>query len=87
MNNTEYNIEDGIVQKSDKSERFINKKCSRILLKAASAFVVGAVFIGYFIAVSRNSNLKGNFPEFDVSNVTDSSITGKFLGQNVLWSI
>ena len=78
MNKTEYNIEDGIVKESNKNEQFINEKCSRTLLKATFAFVVGAVFIGYFIAVSRNSNLKGNYLEFHVGNVTDSSIPGKF---------
>ena len=76
-------ILDGIEEEPTENERLIYKKCTHILLKAISVFLVGAVFIGYFIAVSRDSNLQGNFPEFDVGNVTDSSITGKFLGQYV----
>ena len=73
-------ILDGIEEEPTENEQFIYDKFTHILLKAISVFLVGAVFIGYFIAVSRDSNLQGNFPEFDVGDVTDSSTTGKFLG-------
>ena len=57
--------------------QLINDKCSRILLKAISVLFIGTVFISYFFVVSGHSNLKGNFPELDIGNVTNSSIIGK----------
>ena len=62
-----------------KNGPLVNKKFSRILLQAFFIFFIGAISIGYCIAVSRRSSLIGNFQEFNVGNITDSSIIGKFL--------
>ena len=40
--------------------------------------MVVTVAIGYFTAISRNSNLIENFDEFDIAYVNDSLMIGKF---------
>ena len=66
-------------EECQKNGLLINEKFFRILVQAFFIFFVGAISIGYCIAVSRRSSLIGNFQEFNVGNITDSSIIGKFL--------
>ena len=72
-------IETGTKPKSNKTVLSTNKKCSILMIKVALASFVVAVFIAYFMAISRNSNLIGNFQEFDVAIVTNSPLMGNFL--------
>ena len=80
---TEYDIEGGTKPRSNKKERSINQKCSEFMLKATLTCIVMAVFIAYFVAISRSSNLIGNFQEFDVANVTNSPLLGSFFCVNM----
>ena len=75
---TEYDIEGGTKPRSNKKERSINQKCSEFILKVFLTSIVMAVFIAYFVAISRSSNPIGNFQEFDVANVTNSPLLGSF---------
>ena len=77
---TEYDIEGGTKPRSNKKERSINQKCSEFILKVTLTCIVMSVFIAYFVAISRSSNLIGNFQEFDVANVTNSPLLGSFFG-------
>ena len=75
---TEYDIEGGTKPQSNKKERSINQKCSEFILKVTLTCIVMFVFMAYFMAISRSSNLIGNFQEFDVANVTNSPLLGSF---------
>ena len=79
---TEYDIEGGTKPRSNKKERSINQKCSEFMLKVTLTCIVMAVFIAYFVAISRSSNLIGNFQEFDVAIVTNSPLFGKVFSFN-----
>ena len=60
----------------NKNDLLINRKLSKFILKAIFIFLVLVVFNAYFIAISRNSNMNGNFQEFDVGSVTKSTSFG-----------
>ena len=81
----EYDIEAGTKQRSSRNKYRRNNRCSRFLLKAIMAFMIVAVYIGYFIAISRSSPLLGNYPEFDVHHVTNSPSTGKSFRLNIIF--
>ena len=69
-----------------KNGLMVNKKFSCILLQAFSIFFIGAISIGYCIAVSRRSSLIGNFQEFNVGDITITSIIGKFIRSKFMCS-
>ena len=81
---TKYDIEAGTKPRSNKSEDSINHKCSKCILKVTLTFIVVFIYIGYFVAISRSSNLIGNFQDFDVANVTNSPLSGKVLASKYI---
>ena len=74
---TYHDLEAGAKSKSNENEISIGKKCSRLLVKTTLTCFILAVFIAYFMAISRHSNLIGNLQEFDVAMVTKSPLIGK----------
>ena len=72
----ESDIEAGKKFGSIKIEKSINRKCSEYIIRVTLTFLVIAVFIAYFMAISRDSNLIGNVQNFDVDIITKSILTG-----------
>ena len=56
----------------------MNFRCSKVVFKIIFGIIVVTVAIAYFTAISRNSNLIGNFDEFDTGYVIGSPMIGKF---------
>ena len=73
-------------EECQKNGLLVNEKFSRILVQAFFIFFVGAISIGYCIAVSRKSSLIGSLQELNVGNITDSSIVGKFIRSKCMCS-
>ena len=71
-------VETGTMQESNTSGNAINLRCSKLVFKIIFGLMVVTVAIGYFTAISRNSNLIENFDEFDIAYVNDSLMIGKF---------
>ena len=71
----ESDIEAGKKLVSIKNEKSINRKCSEYIIRVTLTFLVIAVFIAYFMAISRDSNLIGNIQNFDVDIITKSILT------------
>ena len=65
-----YDIEAGNGQRLNKNEHSPSKKLSKFLVKATLTFMITAVAIGYFIAISRNANIFGTLQGVDIANVT-----------------
>ena len=82
QNQTKFDIETGTKLKLNKNENTTSKKCSKLIVNVTLTFMVMAVFIGYFLAISRNSNIIGSFQEFDIANVTKSPIFGNYYSSN-----
>ena len=78
QNTTEFDAEAGIKQVSKTKGNLFNLKCSKFVFKVIFGIMVILVAIGYFMAISRNSNLIGHSDEFDTAYVINSPIIGKF---------
>ena len=78
QNATEFDAEAGIKQVSKTKRNRFNLKCSKFVFKVIFGIMVISVAIGYFMAISRNSNLIRHSDEFDTAYVNNSPIIGKF---------
>ena len=63
-------IEAGNGQRLNRNEHSSSNKLSRVLVKATLTFMITAVAIGYFIAISRDANIFGTLQGVDIANVT-----------------
>ena len=78
MDKVGFYMKGGIVPMLSKSDWRLNKKCCLILISTTVVFLLTAISIGCYYAASRDSNQYGNYKDFDVVSVTDSSLLGKF---------
>ena len=78
QNAKEFDAEAGIKQVSKTKGNLFNLKCSKFVFKVIFGIMVISVAIGYFMAISRNSNLIGHSDEFDTAYVINSPKIGKF---------
>ena len=77
----EFDIEAGKKFRSIENEK--SRKCSEYIIRVTLTFVVIAVFIAYFMAISRDSNLLGNTQDFDVDSITKSPLPSNSFGFNI----
>ena len=72
-----YDIEAGNGQRLNNNVHSPSNKLSRVLVKATLTFMITAVAIGYFIAISRDAIIFGTLQGVDIANVTNSPVLGK----------
>ena len=72
-----YDLEAGNGQRLNRNEHSSSNKLSIVLVKATLTFMITAVAIGYFIAISRDANIFGTLQGVDIANVTNAPVLGK----------
>ena len=77
MEGLDNDIETDAKTKLNKTRQIFNDRFSHFMLRTTLVFLVMIVFFGYFVAISSNFNIIGNIHEFNVANVTESSVSGK----------